>query len=129
MDIIFIFAGMFVNYIFLTKRERLVEKDSFMLILGVSIALFIVGVVLHFTDVGRFSAGGALLCPLVSLLLFRLFRKLFINWCKHEPRDTFNNWQSGLGEDRIFNIVYWVLTALLCMFAITGMKELAEAGW
>ena len=129
MDILYIFAGLFVNLIFLFNRNLLIETENFKLILGISIALFVGGVVLHFTDVGRFSASGALLCPLVSLLLFRLFRKLFIKWCKHEPRDTFHNWQSGLGEDRIFNIVYWVLTVWLGMFAIIGMEELAKAGW
>jgi hypothetical protein len=130
MDIIYIAAGQFVNLIFLFRRELLIEKESFKLILGASIILFVLGVVLHFTgDAGRYSTSGALLSPLPSLALYRFFHKLFVKWFKHEPRDTFFNWETGLGEDRIFNIAYGVLSSLFTLFAMSGMKSLTEAGW
>jgi hypothetical protein len=129
MDIIFIAVGMFVSYIFLSRRELLIEKKSFRFILGVSILLFVLGVTLHFTAVGRFYASEVLLCPLPSLLLFRLLRKLFIKLFKHEPQDTFLNWKDGLGEDRVFNIVYGVLSFLLMMLAFNITKALTKAGW
>lgn len=130
MDFIFIFAGMFVSYIFLTKRELLIKKESFRLILGVSIALFVIGIVLHFTDFGRNSASEALLGALPSLLLYRLLRKIFVKWFKHEPRDTFLNWQAGLAEDRVFNIVYGVLSTVGTFIPITNLtRALTKTGW
>ncbi|HUQ30683.1 MAG TPA: hypothetical protein VM095_01130 [Pyrinomonadaceae bacterium] len=130
MDIIYIAAGLFVSFIFVSRRELLIEKESFKLILGASVILFVVGIVLHFTgDAGRYSASGALLGPLPSLAFYRLFRKLFVTWFKHEPRDTFNNWEPGLGEDRIFNIVYGSLSAIITMLAMSSMKSLTDAGW
>jgi hypothetical protein len=119
MDVIYIGAGMFVSYIFLTRRELLIKKESFRLILGVSVLLFVIGVVLHFTEVGRLYASEALLCPLSSLLLYRLMRELFVKWFKHEPRDTFLNWADGLGEDRVFNILYWTLNSLIMILAFS----------
>ncbi len=122
-------VGGFVIYTFLSRRELLIEGEGFRLILGVSAALFATGIVLHFTEAGRYSMSGALLCPLLSLGLFRMFRRVFINRFKHEPRDTFFNWNPGLGEDRVFNIVYGVSAALLWMFVTFGMELLAKADW
>lgn len=127
MDIVYIVAAFVVPYIFLTKRELLIEKESFRLILGISIALFVAEFALHFTNVGRSPASGGLLCPLLSLLLYRLLRKWFIRWFKHEPRDTFLNWESGLAEERIFNILYWTLSLALFMLAVSGMRALPNA--
>lgn len=129
MDKFYIFIGLIVYLIVLFRRELLIQKESFRLILGASIGLFFIGVVLHFTDAGRYSASGALLCPLISLFLFRLYRKWFIKWFKHEPQDTFFKWEAGQGSDRLFNFVYFVPTALLMMLIITGMRALANAGW
>ena len=129
MAIIYIAVGTFVTLIFLIKRELLIEKESFRIILGASILLFIIGAVLHFIDPGPYELSSVLLCPLPSLLLFRLLRKLFVKWFKHEPRDTFNNWEAGLGEDRIFNIVYGTLAFILLILAISSMRALIKVGW
>lgn len=116
-------------FVFLFKRELLIEKESFRLILGVSIALFLVGVALHFTEAGQDSPSGALVHPLISLWLFRLFRRVFVMRFKHEPRDTFFNWENGLGADRLFNIVYFGIVGCLWMLIPFGMNELAKIGW
>ncbi len=50
MNALLFFAGGLVIFIFLFKRELLIEKESFRLILAVSIALCLTGVVLHFTE-------------------------------------------------------------------------------
>jgi hypothetical protein len=98
-------------------------------VLGISILLFLVGLVLHFTGIGRNNASAALLTPLMSLLAFRLLRKIFIMRFKHEPKDTFFDWNPGLGWDRLFNIVYVALTYGLLMLSFIGTDLLAKVGW
>lgn len=129
MDIFYFLIGFFVSFIVLLDRELLIKKNSFKLILGAAVVLFLGGVILHFTAIGRYTASGALLCPLVSLLLFRLFRRHFLTRYGREPRDTFLNWESGMGADRVFNIVYFVSTGWLVMLGTIAMQELAKAGW
>lgn len=129
MDYFFFFTGSFVFFIFLFKRELLVKKDCFEIILGISVVLFLAGLVLHFADVGQYSMSGALLSPLLSLGLFRLCRKAFIKYYKREPKDTFLNFEKELAGDRLFNIMYGTLSIFLLMFVAAGMEELAKAGW
>ncbi|CDM67174.1 hypothetical protein PYK22_03223 [Pyrinomonas methylaliphatogenes] len=129
MDPFYFVIGGFVIFIFIFKMEMLVRKESFRIILGISFLLFLIGLVLHFTEAGRSSLSGALLCPLLSLGLFRLLRRVFLRWFKHEPRDTFFNWNLGLGEDRIFNILYFAMAILLWMVVPFGMEQLAKVGW
>ena len=129
MDGIYIFTGLIVHFIALFRRELLIQKESFRIILGITVVLFIVGLVLHFTDVRSHSASGALFCPLPSLLLFRLFRLWFIKRFKHEPQDTLFRWDAVPIPDRVFDFTYFVLTAFLGMLVIIGSQALTKAGW
>lgn len=129
MDAFYFSIGGFVWVIALFKRELLVEKEGFRIILGVSITLFLAGLILHFTVAGQQSGAGALLAPLLSLGMFRLCRRLFLKRFNREPRDTWLNWSEGMGADRVFNIVYFVSTLWLLMFTTIGMMELAKVGW
>jgi hypothetical protein len=129
LDPLYLAIGGFVVIIFLFKRELLVEEESFQLIGAISILLFIAGLVLHFTEAGRYSMSGALLSPLVSLGLFRLCRRIFLRRLNREPRDTFLDWSRGMAADRVFNIVYFILAAWLLMLITIGMEKLAKAGW
>jgi hypothetical protein len=98
-----------------------------MRILGISIVLFIVGLVLHLKDVDQDSASNALLTPLSSLLIFRAYRRLFIICFKHEPRDTFNDWNPDKGEDRVFNILY-VVSVVCLLYLSFGVDSLTRFG-
>ena len=129
MDYLYIFLGLFVQIIAFVKRELLVQKESFRIILVISIVLFCGGLALHFTEAGRNSPSGALLAPLISLGLYHLCRKVFLGRFRHEPRDTYLNWEGGLAADRLFNIVYFVASQLLVVLAAIGMVELSKAGW
>ncbi len=126
----FYFAlGGLVFAIAIFRRELLIRTESFRIILIVSVGLFFTGLALHLTNPGRNSTSGALLCPLFSLGLYRLCYRVFVMRLKREPRDTFFNWDKGMGADRVFNIVYFVLTAWLWMLTAISMEELAKAGW
>jgi hypothetical protein len=87
-DLCYIAIGIFVIVIALFKRELLVNKNSLRVILGISVALFGVGLVLPFLPGGRGSAAGTLLSPLLSVGLFRVYRRLFLKRVGREPVDT-----------------------------------------
>lgn len=120
MDPIFFSIGGLVFAIGIFRRELLVQKETFRIILGVSVALFLAGLIIHFATPGRYPGSGALLSPLLSLGLFRLCRRVFLKRLKREPRDTWLNWDQGMGADRMFNILYfvsagwlWILVAVI----------------
>lgn len=129
MDYIYVFGGMFVSIIALFKRDLLIQKRSFWIILLVSIMLFLAGLVLPLTKAASDSPCGALLSPLLSLALFRVCRRLFLRCYQKEPRDTWFNWAEHMGADRLFNIVYFGSSIWLELLAIGGMMKLARAGW
>ena len=120
---------MLIFAIALFKRELLIQRESFRLIFGASVLLFLIGVALHFTSVGRDSTHGALLTPLLSLGLYRLSRGFFVRRYGREPRDTWFNWAEGMGADRLFNILYFVSALWLLMILTIVMWEMAERGW
>ena len=128
-DYLFIPIGLFIPAVVLFKRELLIEKPTVLILTVVSAVLFILGLALHFTDVGRFSSSGALLTPLMSLGFYRLSRRIFVKHIRHEPRDTYMNWSPGMAADRLFNIVFFMGCWLLAMLNAIGMEELAKRGW
>ena len=129
MDFMFFFTGGLAAWILILRRELLDDKRTFRTLVWISSALFVIGVVLHFTNLAQRSACGALLAPLISLGLFRICRRVFVKRFSRDAKDTYLNWQGGLGPDRIFNIVYFSLSCLLLMACTIGMVELAKAGW
>jgi hypothetical protein len=129
MDPICFCIGGLVFAVGIFKRELLIRKAPFKIMFGISAALFIAGIMLHFTEVGRSSTCGALLSPLLSLGLFRLCRRIFLKRYQREPKDTWLDWSSGLGPDRIFNLVYFVTAGWLWMSITIAMLELSKAGW
>jgi hypothetical protein len=129
MDAFYFSIGGLVFAIALFKRELLVRKDRFRLILGISSVLFLAGITIHFMATGQDSAHGALLVPLISLGLYRLCYKIFVAHFRREPRDTWLNWAEGMAADRLFNIVYFV-SAFWCWMLVTiFMSALAKRGW
>lgn len=98
------------------KRELLVQEKSFTIILAISLMLFLTGLVLTVGYAGQYPGGGALLSPLVSLVLYRLSRSVFIATYDREPLDTWLNWNKGMGPDRVFNILYFLTAG--CVWTI-----------
>jgi hypothetical protein len=129
MNILYIFAGLFVFAIAVFKRDLLIHRDSVRVVLAVSIVLFFASLALHFTTAGRHSNSGALLGPLISLGWYRLCRRAFLRHFKREPRDTLFDWNPELRSDRCFNVVFFASTPLLVMLLAIGMLKLARAGW
>jgi len=128
MDYVYVFTGMFMSVIALFERDLLIQKRSFRMILGVSITLFLAGLLLHFTSAWD-SSCGALLTPLFSVVVFRICRRGFLRRYKQEPKDTWLNWTENMGAHRLFNIVYFGSSLLFELLAMGGMMKLAKVGW
>jgi hypothetical protein len=127
MDLVYFGAGGFVIAVVLFKRDLLFRPETFKIILGVSAVLFTAGLVLVLIRREKIDMEGALLSPMVSVGLFWAMRKLFRLWLKRNPEDTFMNWKSGMGPDRVFNIVYFT-SAFICWALITALApKLATA--
>ncbi len=105
--------GGLVFAIAIFKRELLVQEKSLTIILAISLALFLMGLVVSVAYAGRYPGSGALLSPLVSLLLFRWSRRVFIATYDREPLDSWLNWKEGMGPDRVFNIFYFFTAGCL----------------
>ena len=119
MDAFFFAMGGLVFGIFIFKRELLVAKQTFRPILAICSALFLGSIAVYAMSATPPPGIGALLCPLLSLLVYRLCRKVFLARVGHEPRDTYLNWAPGLGPDRVFNIIFVALT--LCLWIFTAL--------
>lgn len=120
MDYFYIFIGAFAIFVALFKRELLVSNASFKAILGITIVLFVGGLVLLCRARGTHSMAGALMYPLLSLGAYRVARLLFVRRFGREPLDTFLSWDSGRDADRVFNIAYFV-SMLIGLILFTGI--------
>lgn len=89
------------------RRELLIQRNSFIVILIISVALFLAGLVVHFAYNGVCRGSGALLSPLV-LALYRWFYHIFLTSYGRPPLDTWLDWREGMAPDRILNILYFV---------------------
>jgi hypothetical protein len=84
-----------------------------------------------YVPIGMFVVAIALFKPalLAKERSLRLIRRVFLHKTKHEPRDTYLNWSSGLAADRVFNIVFFGGSFLIFMLTTIGMIKLSKAGW
>ena len=128
MEPVYFFSGGLILIIFLIKRELLIG-DSRFIILILAVAMFLAGIALHFTASGRDSASAAFVCPLITLGVFQIARRMFYTKVKREPSDTFLNFKRGIGADAVFNVIFATLAALIWIFVPLLMHRLAKAGW
>jgi hypothetical protein len=122
-------VGFFVFFIFGLKLDLLLRKTTFKVVLAIAGAVFLIGLVFHFTAEASHTAAGALFAPLPMLGYFWLLRKVFLKWVHREPIDTDMNWTPGLVKDRTFAFAF-LFGAMFIIFVLTiGAERLAKAGW
>ena len=129
MDLVYFFIGGLIFAIALFKRELLIIDRSFKALVFVCIGLFLAGLALHFSEPIKDSTSGALFSPLLCLGLFRIFRRWFVQQFNREPRDTWFIWQSGMGADRVFNIVFFSSALCVWVFTTVATIEVGKAGF
>lgn len=113
MDIIWVIVGGSVLWVGLFMRELLFAPGTRSTISCIVAALPVAGLIITAFTYRDPVIFPSLLNPLVSLGLFVVMRKGFVRWQKRDPKDTFMDWRSGLGPDRLFNILYTVLGVAL----------------
>jgi hypothetical protein len=107
------FAGLFIQIVFMLKREWLLRKPSFLIILILTLVLLGISCVLIYAKLGNPKIARLLAMPLPSFGTFVLMKYLFLKIYNRNPVDTF--WSMDFREmpDGIFNFLFWVLSILL----------------
>jgi len=96
--------------VFMFFRKLLDNKESWLILLKISSVIAIIGIVLTIVGFGLNIMYLGFLIPLYSIAIYRPLYLLFKKGLHREPIDTAGNWNSGLFYDRVFNIVYVLLT-------------------
>lgn len=121
----FYFIGLIlIPAIFFISRKALRERQTFLIILCVCIVCGILAI-LNFESAESGKPNFALIwfCPLYSLFLYRILLIAFWARKKRDPkipqRELFYNGNVDLFADRIFGLIFIVLSILLPMYLIT----------
>lgn len=107
-DLIIVFIGLFIQFIFLFKRELLVDNQYKIWIWLISIVLFILGYLLSKLDL-NVKTLPCLMVPLLAYGIYRLQYSIFKYFFKTEPVDTYHSTDIKLMKSGIFNFIFWFL--------------------
>ena len=118
MDFVFILLGINTLFVFLFKREWLLQKHSFFIMLICNFILCIFCYVLQYHSIGNPKLVVALKMPVISQVLFVIFVFVFRKLYDRNPVDTFWTMDSTLMKDGIFNFVFWFLAIMLPAYLV-----------
>ena len=104
------------------NRKLLYEWNFFKWILLISIIMFIIPYIFWYILGSNYQIIGGLRNNLLSLLVFRLLRKIFIKIFSREWEDTFWAMKGGVWFDSLFNIIYWFLNFIIYLFTVLYIK-------
>jgi len=113
MDFAYIALGLNTLAVFLYKREWLLKKKPFTILLAVNILLLILGYIFQYNLIGNPNMVVALKMPLLSQLIFISLVTIFRKAYNRDPVDTFWTMDISLMKDGIFNFTFWVTAILL----------------
>jgi hypothetical protein len=114
MNPVAFFLGGFVLSIAWFRMDCLIRRNSFIIILWISVLSSVVGISL-IVAYGFSYLAGFTFCPLLTLGLFRLLLWMFLKWVKREPIDTFLKWDAAF-PDALFNVLYFMLGGVILVF-------------
>lgn len=121
----FAFIGLIlIPVIFFISRKALRERKPFLIILCVCIVCAILAIVnLKSTESGKPNFALIWFCPLYSLILYRILLIAFWARKKRDPkipqRELFYTGNVNLFADRLFGIIFILLSIMLPMYLIT----------
>lgn len=118
MNILLLLIGLNPMYIFLFRRELLIEKKSFLILTVINIALFISSYILEFILTTNVEYIAALRMPVLSLGVFKILSLIYFRLYNTSPLDTFWSMDARLFKDGVFNLLFWILGAALPLFLI-----------
>jgi hypothetical protein len=109
MDIVFIVIGINVNFIFLFKRDCLLQSQSFNSLLILNFFLFVLTYIPQYFLIDLPATFLALKIPFLSQLVFKVLLIFFRMLYKRDPLDSFWTNDLDLMKDGIFNLLFWVI--------------------
>jgi hypothetical protein len=122
MAFVFALIGLFVQIIFMFKREWLFEKKSFTVIFIVSVVLFVLSYILMLNHIGDPKVVRMLTIPLLAAIIFYIVKQIFFKLYDRNLEDTFWSMDWGQMSDGVFNAVFWfsstVLSVLFTYFVL-----------
>jgi hypothetical protein len=113
MALVFSLIGLFVQIIFLMKRDRLFSKQKFNLILMVSLLLFVIAYLLIFNYIGNVKYVKMLTVPFMSVLIFSVIRFIFFRIYKRNAEDTFWSMEINQITDGVFNFIFLIVGTIM----------------
>lgn len=102
MDIILVLIGLAVFFIFLFKREILIQKKSAIYFTTICVILALIGIILLYFNI---KIGINLTIPFVQYTLYRFSHFIFVKIYKREPKDTWWTMDLSLMTDGIYNFI------------------------
>lgn len=123
LSLIAVLFGMSTIWVFLYKREWLLQKKPSLILLIVNFSFFVLAYIFDYWSIGNarlivFLKMG-FLSQLIFLLLVSIFRKIY----NRDPVDTFWAIDVKLMKDGIFNFIFWV-TAIMIPAILISTKIL-----
>lgn len=113
MAFAFAIMGLFVQIIFLFKREWLFEKRSFTLIFILSAASFVLSYILMLNHIGNPKIVRMLTIPLLAASMFYVVKRIFFKLHGRNLEDTFWSMDMSLMSDGVFNALFWFSSTVL----------------
>lgn len=116
---VFLFAGLglFVQLVFLLKRDWLFKRKTFGLIVVTSAALFILAYALRLSDIGNHKMVRILTVPLMTTMILYAIKFFFFRLFNRNPEDTFWSMDSNQMSDGVFNFFFLVMGTVLPVLA------------
>ena len=112
--VLILFGLLGIPTIAVFNRKLLYEQKYSQNIIKISIIVFIIPYILWYLIGSDEQSLGVLRNVLISFLIFRLLRMIFIKIFKREWEDTFWAMKGGVWFDSLFNIIYWIFNAFIC---------------
>ena len=120
---IIVFISLSALLIFMFFRQLLDNKKSWLLLLKIFAVLAVIGIL----GLGKSIMYLSFITPIYAVAIYRPLYILFKKGMHREPIDTAGNWTPDLFYDRLFNIVY-VLLSIIPPFAIIWIYAITKNG-
>jgi hypothetical protein len=118
MSLLFIILGLNIYTIFILKRDWLLQKKPYIILLLCNLILFAVGHTMLYRNIGNPNFVSALNIPapqqILLLALLTIYRKIFHD----DPADTLWSMDWKKMKDGIFNFIFFVASIVPTILAL-----------
>ena len=116
MIILFTAVGLSVQIIFAYRRDLLIRKKSFFILILINCFLFLMSYFLLKTTALNPRMVVLLRVPILALIIFQIMKTLYFKIFKSIPVDTIWTMDISLMSDGIFNFLFWVIGLMVPIY-------------